>query len=237
MGRIVVNFEPGKSAAAARPKPRRRWVRILAIFALCVVALIAVIAIAGFFSWRRFQASPEYSLTLLVDAAQRNDTAELAKRIDDDEIAKNMIATVSQKAAERYGVAMTPATQQQIDKVMASALPRLKQTIHDEVANQIKSFAAGAERKPFVLLLLTVPSLVKITTEGETAKASATLSGRPVELTLRRDADRWKLVAFNDDALVQRVVDSMMKELPPIGAFDSDNPLFKNPGKSRKKRK
>jgi hypothetical protein len=237
VGRIVVNFEPGKGSTAAQPKRRRRWPKILAIFAICVVVLIGVIAIAGFFFWRRFQASPEYSLTLLVDAAQRNRTEELSKLIDDDEIAKNMIGTVSQKAAGRYGVAMTPATQQQIDKVMSSALPRVKQTIHDEVAKAISRLALKAADKPFVYLLLTVPSLVKITTEGDTAKGSATVDGRPIELTLRRDADRWKVVAFNDDALVQKIVDSMMKELPPIGAFDSDNPLFKNPGKSRKKRK
>jgi hypothetical protein len=235
VGRIVVNFEPGQSPAA-RPK-RRRWPKVLALLAIFIVAIIGLLAVGGFFWWRHYQSTPAYSLTLLVDAAQRNDTGELTKRIDDDEIAKNMIATVSQKAVTRYGVAMSPATQQQIDKVMSSALPRLKQTIHDEVSNEIKSFAAGSEPKPFPLLLITVPSLVKITTEGDTAKASASVSNRPIELTLRRDADRWKVVAFNDDALVQRVVDSMMKELPPIGAFDSNNPLFKNPGKSRKKQR
>jgi len=237
VGRIVVNIEPGKAAAGTRPKGRRRWLKILAVFAICVVALIGVLAIAGFFSWRRFQASPEYSLTLLIDAAQRQDTAEMAKRMDDDEIAKNMIATASQKAVARYGSATSPATQQQIDAVTSSALPRLKLTIHDEVVREITGFAVKAEDKPFIFLLLTVPSMVKITTEGDTAKATASVNDRPIELTLRRDADRWKVVAVNDYALVQRVVDSFVKELPPIGAFDSNSPLFKNPGKPRKKRR
>jgi hypothetical protein len=120
---------------------------------------------------------------------------------------------------------------------MASALPQVTSTVHDEVASQIKSFAASAEPKSFAVLLLTVSSLVKVTTEGDTAKAAVTVEGRPVELTLRRAADRWKVVAFNDEALVQRVVDSMMKQLPPIGVVDSNNPLFKNPGKSRKKQR
>ena len=235
--RIVINFDPGKEPAAARPKRRRRWPKVLAVLAICFLVFIAAIAIAGYFSWRRFQASPEYSLTLLVDAAQHNRTDELSKLIDEDEIARNMIGDVSQKAAARYGVAITPAAQQQIDKVTSSALPRIKQTVHDELANQLKSFTGGTEPKPFVVLLLTVPSLVKFTTEGDTAKASATVSGRPIEFTLRRDGERWKVVAFNDEALVQRVVDSLMKELPPIAAFDSDNPLFKNPGKPRKKRR
>lgn len=237
MGRIVVNFDPSAAPPAARSKRGRRWPKVLAVLAICFVLFIGLIAIGGFFAWRRFQSSPEYSLALLVDAAQRNDTDALAQRIDDDEIAKNMVATVSQKASARYGVAMNAATQQQIDKVMPSLLPRVKQTIHDEVGKEIKSFAAGTEPKPFVVILASVPSLVTITTEGDTAKATPKVGEHPIELTMRRDSDRWKVTAVNDDALVQRIVDSVMKDLPAIGAFDSSNPLFKNPGKSRKKQR
>ena len=235
MGRIVVNIEPGKAPAARAPKRGRRWLRILAILAIVVVALIVGVAIAGFFSWRRLQASPEYSLVVLVDAAQRNDQEQLAKLIDDDEVAKNMIASVSQKAVERYGGAMNASTQQQIDKLMPTLLPRVKQTIHNEVANQIKAFAASSEPKPFIVLLATVPSLVKVTTEGDTAKATGSVSGRNVDFTLHRDADRWKLVGVNDDALVQRIVDGVMKDLPPVGGFDANSPLFKNLGRPRKR--
>lgn len=235
MGRIVVNFDPAAAPAARSQKRRRRWPKVLAALAIIFVLIIAVVAVVAFFSWRHFQSSPEYSLALLVDAAQRNDADALAQRIDDDEIAKNMVATVSQKAGARYGTAMNAATQQQIDKVMQSALPGLQQTIHTEVAKEIKSFAAGSEPKPFIVLLFSVPSLVTIATEGDTAKVTPKVGERPIELTMRRDSDRWKVVVINDDALVQRVVDGMMKDLPAIGAFDSRNPLFKNPGKSRKK--
>jgi type VI protein secretion system component VasK len=233
--RIVINVEPGNAPAARAPKSGRRWLRILGILALVVVALIVVVAIAGYFGWRRFQASPEYSLTLLVDAAQRNDQEQLAKLIDDDEIAKNIIASVSQKAVERYGGAMNASTQQQIDKLMPTLLPTVKQTIHNEVANQLKTFAASSEPKPFIVLLATVPSLVKINTEGDTARATASLSDRKIDLTMHRDADRWKVVAVNDDALVQRVVDGVMKDLPPAGGFDANSPLFKNLGRPRKR--
>lgn len=235
MGRIVVNFEPGKGPAPARPKRRRRWLRILALLAALAVVFVIVVAVAGFFSWRRFQASPEYSLALLVDAAQRNDQEQLVKLIDDDEVAKNMLASVSQKAVARYSSAINATTQQQIDNLMPTLLPRVKQTIHNEVANQIKTFAANSEPKPFIVLLVTVPSLVKISTEGDTAKATASASNRNIDLTMRRDGDRWKVVGVNDDALIQRVVDSIMKDLPPIGGFDLNNPLFKNPGRSRKR--
>ena len=235
MGRIVVNFEPGQAPAAARRPKRRRWLRILALLALVVVAVIVVIAVAGFFSWRRFQSSPEYSLTLLVDAAQRNDTAALARLIDDDAITNNMLATVRQKTVDRYGGSTNPAAQQQIDKTVPVLLPVLKRTIHDEVTNEINSLVAGSQPKTFLVLLATVPTLMTVTTDGDTAKAS--VKNRNVELTLRRDADRWKVVAFNDDTVVQRVVDNVVKELPPIDGFDANGPLFKNSGRSRKRRR
>lgn len=235
--RIVINLEPGLGNKPQARRKSRRWLRVLALLAVIVVVVIGLAAVGGFFWWRHYQSTPVYSLTLLVDAAQRGDAEELAKRIDDEEVARNMAAAVSKKASARYGLAMSSNTQQRIDQAMPALLPRLKQTIHDEVAKEIKTFASASDPKPFVFLLVTVPSLVKITTEGDIAKAVSALSTTPFELTMRRDSDRWKVTGFNNDAVVQRVVDSVMKELPAIGPVDSGDSLFKNPGKPRRKRK
>ena len=235
--RIVINLEPGTGNKPPVRRKSRRWLRVLALLALVLVVVIGLAAVGGFFWWRHYQSTPAYSLTLLVDAAQRGDVEELAKRIDDEEIARNMVGAVSKKASSRYGLAMSAATQQKIDQAMPALLPRLKQTVHDEVAKEIKNFASGAESKPFIFLLVTVPSLVKITTEGDVAKAASAMAQSPFELTMRRDADRWKVTGFNNDAVVQRVVDSVMKELPAIGSVDSVDPLLKDLGKSRKKRR
>lgn len=232
--RIVINLEPGNKPPARRKS--RRWPKILALLALVLVVVIGLAAVGGFFWWRHYQSTPAYSLTLLVDAAQRGDVEEFAKRIDDEEIARNMAALVSKKASSRYGLAMSSFTQQKIDQAMPALLPRLKQTIHEEVAKEIKNLASVSEPKPFILLLVTVPSLVKITTEGDIAKAASAVADSSFELTMRRDADRWKVTGFNNDAVVQRVVDSMMKDLPAIGSVDSIDPLLKNLGKPRKKR-
>jgi len=235
--RIVINFEPSQAPAAARRPKRRRWLRILALLGLFVVGIIVVIGVAGFFSWRRYQASPEYSLTLLVDAALRSDPAELAKLMDDDEIAKNMAGSINQKAVARYGGSIDSATQQQIDRSMPALLSRLKPTIHDEVVKEIRALATTPEPKPFPVLLVLVPRLVKLTTEGDLANGSSAVTTTNFQLTMRRDSDRWKVIDFNNDAVVQRVVDAVIKDLPPIGGFDSDNPLLKNLGRSRKRRR
>jgi hypothetical protein len=235
--RIVINLDaPGGSAAHGRAAggKRRRWPRILAIFAGLILIIVVAAAAGGYFWWRHYQSTPVYTLTLLIDAAQRNDLTEFQKRIDDDEIAKNMAATVSQKAAGRFGFGFNSSVQPQIDKAMLSLL--LKQTIQDEVVKEMKEFASKSEPRPFIFLLVTVPSLVKVTTEGDTAKATATMSDRAIELTMRRDAERWKVTDFKDDALVQRVVDGMMKELPPIGSLDVNMPLLKKLPRSKRRR-
>jgi hypothetical protein len=235
--RIVINVDgpdtgtlPRMRAGVRKP---RRWLRVLGILAGLMIVITVVVAVLGFLWWRHYQTTPTYTLTLLIDAAQRNDAAEFEKRINDDEIAKNMVATVSQKAAGRYGLAMNSSVQSQIDKVVPSLMPQLKQTIHDEVVKQIKDFASKSEPQPFFVLLFAVPRLVTVTTEGDTANVKASLNDRTLELTMQRDADRWKVTDFKDDVVVQHVVDNVMKTLPAIGSIDSNSPLFKKPTRRR----
>lgn len=235
--RIVIDLDApqGGPAARARAGKRGRWRRILALLMFVVLVVVLAAIVGGFFGWRYYQSTPSYTLTLMIDAAQRNDVAEIQKRIDDEEIAKNMLASVSQKAAGRYGFALNSSIQQRIDTIVPTLLPGLKQTVHDEVVKEIKEFASKSEPRPFIFLLVTVPSLMKVTTEGDTAKATAALSDRTIEMTMRRDAERWKVIEFKDDAVVQRVVDSVMKELPAIGTIDPNSPLLKKSARNRKR--
>jgi len=228
--RIVINVDGPPDEGTKRVRTRRkgrRWVRVLAILAVLVLFVVVVAVVGGFLWWRNYQSTPTYALTLLIDAAQRNDPAEFQKRINDDEIAKNMVASVGQKAAARYGLAFNSSVQEKIDNLVPTVLPRLKQTIHDEVVKQIKEFASKSEPKPFPLLVVAVPRLVTVTTEGNTANVKAPVGDRTIELTMQRDAELWKVTEFKDDVLVQRVVDNVMRELPAIGSIESDSPLFK----------
>src|SRR5215216_2805527 len=122
--RIVINLDGPETEGTKLVRKRPRWPRVLGILALLVLIVVVVAAAGGFLWWRHYQSTPAYTVTLLIDAAQRNDVAEFQKRIDDDEIAKNMIASVSQKAAGRYGYAINSSTQQQIDSLVPSLLPR-----------------------------------------------------------------------------------------------------------------
>src|SRR6185295_19612369 len=139
--RIVINLhEPSGTTPKGRQvgdAKRRRWPRVIGILAGLFVVVVVLALIGGFIWWRHYQSTPTYTLTLMIDAAQRNDLAEFQKRIDDEEIAKNMAPSIGQKAASRYGLSLSGSVQQQITNMMPTLLPRLKQTIHDEVAKEI----------------------------------------------------------------------------------------------------
>ena len=232
--RIVINLDEQATAAAKLPKrKRRRWPRVLAVLLLLVVIGVVAAGVGGFLLWRRYQSTPTYTVALILDAAQRNDVAEFQKRIDEDEIAKNVAASVNQKAAARYGYALNSSIQQQIDGAMPALLPRVKQAVRDEFFNSVKAFAAAPEKRSFISILAAVRSVLTITEQGDSAEAKGTLAGNNIELTMRRDADRWKVTDIKNDAIVQRIVDSIMSELPAIGNIDANNPLLK---KSQRKR-
>ena len=236
--RIVINVDGPKAGASPHARipvaRRRRWPRVLAILAGLVVLIIVLAGAGGFVWWRHYQSTPVYTLALIIDAAQRNNPEEFQKRIDDEEIAKNMIADVTQKAAARYGFALNSSIQKRIELVTSTVLPRLRQSINDELIKGIN--AISSEPRPFVLLLVTIPSLLTVTTEGDTAKASWNLNGRSIELTMQRDQDHWKVTKYSDDLVVQRIVDSVMKELPAIGSIESTSPLVKKPARGRRRR-
>jgi hypothetical protein len=211
---------------------------VLGILALLVLIVVVVAAAGGFLWWRQYQSTPAYTLALILDAVQRNDRVEFQKRIDDDEIAKNMVDIVSQKAAARYGFVVSSSVHAQIDAIVPAMLPRLKQTIDDEMFQTLKQFVIAPEQRSFVSVIGVVQKLMAVDTEGDTARATGALPGHKIELTMRRDANRWKVTEVRDDAVIQRVVDSVMKELPAPDEVDANSPLIKKlmRGKPRRRR-
>lgn len=241
--RIVIDLDaPAPTASAGAravvngAKKRRRWPRVLGILFVLMLLGAGVVALVGFFVWRHYQSTPSYALALMIDAAQRGDVPQFQKRLDDEEIARNMVTAVSEKAAARYGLALSNTVKSRIDTTMPSVLQEIKPAIRDEVAKEIQAFAAKSKPQPFILLVIGVPSLMTITTEGDTANASAMINDRRFEIAMRQGEDGWKVTGFKDDVVVQRVVDRVMAQLPAIGQLDKQLPLVKPSKRSSKRR-
>ena len=234
--KIVINLDGPAREGVKAVRKGRRWARVLGILGLLVVIGVVVAAVGGFLWWRHYQSKPVYSVVLLVDAAARNDEAEFQKHINEDEIAKNMATIVSQKAAARYGYALNSSIQQQIDDRVPALLPRLKDTIRNEVKAQIAFNALAPEGRSFMWVLLNVPRLLTIKTEGDVAKVTMPRGKLMIELTMQQYPDGWKMTEFKDELVVQRIVDTIIKELPAIGNIDANSPLLKKSQPKRSRR-
>jgi uncharacterized membrane protein len=216
--RIVVDFDKAREIVHIPPRGSRGS-KVLGTVALVLAVLVLGAVVGGYLWWRNYRTKPAYSLALLVDAAQRNDAKGIDEIIDTDKIVENFIPQVTEKALGRYAAALTAPLSKQVETLVPKLLPDIKDKVREEVTNRVREIGKRAEGKPFVLIALGVPYYVGIKEEGETARASATLEGRPVELTMQRSAgERWKVVAVNDEELATRMVDNIAKNLPAVGS-------------------
>ena len=208
----------GSRNPRAPGSPRKsRVVKILSILGIFIVALVLFAAGGIFLWWQHYETTPAYSLALLVDAAQRNDMATMDTIIDTDQIVDNFGGQVKDQAANRYGIALGGVARKQIELLAPRLMPTIRQNLRDALATRVKELSENGGHKPFVVVAIGLPYFVNIAASGDTAKATATVHDQPVELSMQRSGNGWKVVAFKDDALVQRIIDQVVKDLPAIG--------------------
>jgi len=224
--RIVVPIGPSRAGAAsgspriAKPRaaPKRgRAGKVFAILGVLLVALVLALAVGGFLWWQHYQTTPTYSLALLVDAAQRNDMPAVDKIVDTDKIVDNFAGQVIQKATDRYGGALSSEMTKAIRARVPALLPNIKQQVRDAVAARVKEISAKADQKPFFVVALAIPYFVSVTAAGDKANATVTINDQQVKLDLEHSGEVWRVVAVQDDALVQKLVDQVIRALPAIG--------------------
>jgi hypothetical protein len=188
-----------------------------------------VIAGGGYIWWQRYQTTPSYSLASLAYSLGQKDDAAVAfdQYVDTDKVINNVSAQVTEKTIARYGTAMTPEMRQRLEGLIPGLLPRVReQTIESfrlVLADQIGKVAPESGGKPFFVIAVTMPYLVNITTEGDIAKVTSE-GDRTTELVMERAGDRWKITGIQNEAIVQRIVERLMQDLPPIGVPPGERP-------------
>jgi len=223
--RLVIALDRGKQTSY-RPGPgaprKSRAGKVLAILGIGALLVFLCVAAGAFFWWRHYKTTPAYSLALLVDAVQRNDMATVDKIVDTDKIVDNFAAKVTEKAAGRFGAALSNSMRREIESRVPSLLLAIRQSARDGIAARVKEISENAKQKPFIIVAVALPYFVNIAENGDTAEATVILHDSRVEGEMQRDGQAWKLVAVQDDALVQRIVDQVIKDLPAIGQGDQD---------------
>jgi hypothetical protein len=224
--RIVVKLDDEQGAVGPKAKRRaggrggRGGSMLLIFLALIAVILLGLLA-GGYFWWQSYKTRPNYSLALLVDAAQRNDMQTFDSLVDMDRVVDGFVPQVLEKAGAQSAAGLPAgggAVRKQLQSVLLRFAPQIKQRAREEVAGQVKELSARAENKPFLLVALGMPFAVDTKQEADAAHVNAAFKDRHIELTMQRAGERWKVTGVKDDVLASRILESVSRELPANAA-------------------
>jgi len=201
--RIVIDLN-----SPAPRKARAGLAKPLIVIAVVLFLIVAGVGAGGYFWWRHFQNGPTYALAMLVDAVQRHDTITVDKMFDTDKISADFVAQVREKTAG------STVWSSQADVASASISARLKETVHEQLINEIRELTQAANGKPLFVIALGTAWFANIKQENNTAFATVNIKGEVIKLTMQSDQDHWRIVAVQDDKLAKMVADAVVKNLP-----------------------
>ncbi len=214
--RIVIDVD--RVQAEAREKRERGFVgragRVLGVTGLVVVAVLLVALVGSYMWYQGFKQSPPYSLALLLDAAQHDDVQAVETMIDADQIAQGFIPQVIENLAGT-GSQLPPQARASLTATLPQLLPRVRETMRDEIARSMKALAQNdSANLPFFVKALGVRQAATVVERGDAATLAVKAGDRPVELSMRRDGERWKLVAVKDPQLASDIATRLAASLP-----------------------
>jgi hypothetical protein len=181
---------------------------------LVVLGLIVALLVGSYVWWQGFKKSPPYSLALLLDAAQRDDTQAVESLIDADKIADGFAPQVIESLAGP-GSQLPPQVRAALPAVIPPLIPRVRETMRDEIARALKELPQNeASRLPFFAKALGVRQATNVEERGDAATVKFKAGERPVELSMRREGERWKVVTVKDPQLASEIAARLAASLP-----------------------
>lgn len=217
--RIVIDVDKLRQESGGRRRAggAGRGRRALTITALVAGGLVVAALAGAYLWWSSYKRSPEYSLALLVDAAQRDDLAAVEQLLDGDAVAQSLAPQVVEKltgAAPAQGA--VAAARPQIEAAMPQLIPRVREGVRDEVARGVKAASEQlGGRVPFFVLALGMKRYTDVRQDSDgTAHVTLTAEGRTMELGMRQEGERWKVASIKDDALVSSIAARVAPALP-----------------------
>ena len=212
--RIVIDVARAQGEARKKGWRAGRAGRLLSVTALIIIGVVLVLLVSTYAWWRSFEKSPAYSLALLVDAAQRDDTQAVESLIDADQIAQGFVPQVIDKLAGA-GSQLTPQARAQLNTALPQLLPRVRETMRDEVARGLKGLRGGdTSSTPFFVKALGVRGLTDVKEQGDTAAVAVKSESRALDLTMKREGERWRVVTVKDDQLATDIATRLASSVP-----------------------
>lgn len=182
------------------------------------LTLAIVAGISGIIYYQNLKSSPQYSLALIVDAAKRNDTAELDSIIDIDAVVDDFMPQVTGKAVELYGRGVSPQVLQKVSLLTQPLMPAVKDRARAELPRVIRERTAKYGNVPFFAMVLGANRYLSVTITGDKALVNSKLENRPLAMTMRRNGDRWQIVGLLDEKLATEIAQKIGQEIIAVAA-------------------
>lgn len=196
-----------------KPKKKSRVKKILGILAISLIAIFVVGAIGVYFYWQHLKTTPQYSLALLVDAAQRDDQAEIDKLVNVDAVVDDFVPQITEKAVELYGRGLAPTVINKLAVAVSPYLPAIKNRAKEEMPDVIREKTSKFENVPFWAIAFGAGRILDIQQIGDTATVKSNLQDRPLEVEMKRSGDRWQIVKIKDEELARRIAEKIGQEI------------------------
>jgi hypothetical protein len=223
MSKFVVDLNKSKSVETGTttpqfgeyraPKKKSVFLKVLKIFGAAFGLILLIGAIGGYFYWQSLKKTPQYSLALIVEAARNNDQNSIDALIDTDAAVDDFMPQITAKAVELYGRNLPPQTIARVAQIAAPVLPIVKQRARAEIPNLIREKTKKFESVPFWAIVVGAGKFLDITQEGDKAFVKSKLNDKPLELTLKRNGDKWQVVALKDEDLAKKIAEKIGQEI------------------------
>lgn len=215
MSKVIVELDNEAPTFGDSQIPEKKSVfgKVLKVLAAFLVLVLLAGATAGFIYWRYLKTTPQYSLALIVDAARRDDQKSIDELVETDEIVDDFVPQIVDKAVELYGRGVAPETIKSIAVLATPIMPVVKQRAKAELPNLIREKTEAYEKIPFWAMAVGAGKYLDIKLEGEKATLTSKIPDRPLELVMKKNDDKWHIVAIKDDKLARQVAEKIGQEM------------------------
>lgn len=195
------------------PRGRRRALKVLGIFSAVIIVIAIIVFISGFAYWSHLKTTPQYSLALIVDAARRDDPKTIEELVDTDAVVDDFVPQITDKAVELYGRGLPSGVVKRVAIAASPVLPFVKEKARAELPGLLRERTKRFENIPFWVMAAGADRYLEIEVDGEIAKVRSKSKGRPLEVRMKKDGDRWKIVAVRDEVLAKRIAERIGQQI------------------------
>lgn len=188
-------------------------------FAIAGFVLLGIVLVAGVGALLYYQGlkkTPQYSLALLVDAAERDDTAEIAELVDIGAVVDDFMPQVTNKAVELYGRGQPPEVLKNVARLALPLLPAVKERARAELPRVIRDRTARFGSVPFFAMVMGADQYLDIAVTGDTAIVKSKIPEHPLEMKMKRNGDRWQIIGVRDEQLATAIARKIGQEIMAI---------------------